>query len=51
MSMTVPAVIGREGIHDIKVLELADEEQTALENTVSVLSPMMRYVEAYLDIK
>ena len=51
LSMTVPAVIGREGIHDIKILELADDEQTALENTISVLSPIMRHVEAYLDIK
>ena len=50
LSMTVPAVIGRDGIHAIKVLELADDEQAALENTVSVLSPMMRHVEAYLDI-
>ena len=51
LSMTVPAVIGREGILDIKILELADDEQTALENTISVLSPLMRHVEAYLDIK
>ena len=51
LSMTVPAVIGREGIHDIKVLELTDDEQIELENTISVLSPMMRHVEAYLDIK
>ena len=51
LSMTVPAVIGREGILDIKILELADDEQTAWENTISVLSPLMRHVEAYLDIK
>ena len=51
LSMTIPAVIGREGILDIKILELADDEQTALENTISVLSPLMRHVEAYLDIK
>jgi len=51
LSMTVPAVIGRDGIHAIKVLELDDDEKAALENTVNVLNPMMRYVEAYLDIK
>ena len=51
LSMTIPAVIGREGIHDIKILELADDEQPALENTVKVLSPLMRHVEAYLDIR
>jgi len=27
MSMTVPAVIGSEGIQDIKILELAKDEQ------------------------
>jgi malate/lactate dehydrogenase len=51
LSMTVPAIIGREGIHDIKILELAEDEETALENTVRVLSPLMRHVEAYLDIQ
>jgi malate dehydrogenase len=51
MSMTVPAVIGRDGIHDIKILRLAKDEQAALENTVSVLSPLMLYVERFLGIK
>jgi malate dehydrogenase len=51
LSMTVPAVIGRDGIHAIKVLELDDDEKAALKNTVNVLNPMMRYVEAYLDIR
>ncbi len=50
MSMTVPAVIGREGIHDIKILELSKEEQEGLKNTVGVLSPLMRYVERFLGI-
>ena len=50
MSMTVPAVIGREGIHDIKILELTKEEQEGLKNTVGVLSPLMRYVERFLGI-
>jgi malate dehydrogenase len=51
MSMTVPAVIGSEGIQDIKILELAKDEQSALENTVNVLSPLMQYVERFLGIK
>ena len=51
MSMTVPAVIGRKGILDIKILELAKDEQAALENTVNVLSPLMQYVERFLGIK
>ena len=51
ISMTVPAVIGREGIHDIKILELVKDEQAALENTINVLSPLMQYVERFLGIK
>jgi malate/lactate dehydrogenase len=51
LSMSVPAVIGREGIHDIKILELSKDEQEALKNTVGVLSPLMQYVERYLGIK
>jgi malate/lactate dehydrogenase len=51
LSMTVPAVIGRDGIHDIKILELAKDEKAALENTVNVLSPLMQYVERFLGIK
>jgi malate/lactate dehydrogenase len=50
LSMTVPAVIGRDGIHDIKIMEMAKEEQAALENTISVLSPLMQYVERFLGI-
>jgi malate dehydrogenase len=51
LSMTIPAIIGRDGIHDIKVLELAKDEQAALHNTVNVLSPLMLYVERFLGIK
>ena len=50
LSMTVPAVIGRDGIHAIKILELSKEEKGALENTVSVLNPLMKYVERFLGI-
>ena len=51
ISMTVPAVMGREGIHDIKILKLDKEEKAAIANTVNVLSPLMRYVERFLGIQ
>lgn len=51
LSIGVPAVIGRDGIHDIKILELSNDEKEALNNTVNVLKPIMRYVEQYLGIK
>jgi hypothetical protein len=31
-------------------MEMAKEEQAALENTISVLSPLMQYVERFLGI-
>jgi malate/lactate dehydrogenase len=51
MSMTVPCVIGREGILDIKIMELAKDEQAGLKTTVNALSPLMRKVEAFLGVK
>ena len=51
LSIGVPAVIGRDGIHDIKILELSNDEKEALNTTVNVLKPIMRYVEQYLGIK
>ena len=50
LSMTVPAVIGRDGIHDIKILEMNKNEQEALKSTLGVISPLMRYVERFLGI-
>jgi len=51
LSMTVPAVIGRDGIHYIRILDLTNDEQEALKNTVDVLNPQMQHVEQYLGIK
>jgi malate dehydrogenase len=51
MSMTVPAIIGRDGIEDIKIVKMARDEKSALENTISVLSPLMQYVERFLGIQ
>jgi malate/lactate dehydrogenase len=45
IAMTVPAVVGKNGIEDIKILELAPDEQAGLKNTFEVLSPYMRRME------
>jgi len=47
LSMTVPAVVGKEGIKSVKVLELAPDEKEGLKKTVEAISPFMRYVEEY----
>jgi malate/lactate dehydrogenase len=46
--MDVPLVIGSGGIHDIKVLDLTEEEQAGLKRTISVLEPAMRQVDDFL---
>ncbi len=48
LSMTVPAVVGKEGIQGVRKLELAPDEQEGLKNTVNVLSPFMRQVEEFV---
>ncbi len=45
LSMTVPAIIGKNGMHDILELKLADDEQEGVKNTIQTLEPYMRYVE------
>ena len=49
LSMTVPAIIGREGIRGVTTLELTPDEKAGLKNTVNTLKPYMRYVEEYLE--
>jgi len=51
LSMTVPTIIGRDGIHDIKILKLSEEEEETLKHTIDILNHHMRFVENYLDIK
>jgi malate dehydrogenase len=49
MSMGVPAVLGRESIQQILEWKLADDEKKALEQSIEILKPAMRYVEEHLD--
>jgi malate dehydrogenase len=51
LSMSVPAVVGKGGVQEVKVMELNQEEQEGLRKAISVLSPYMRQVEEYLGIK
>lgn len=51
LSMTVPAIIGKDGIQSIQERELAPDEQEGLKNTVNVLTPYMRFVEEKLGIR
>jgi len=51
MAMSVPAIIGKNGIENIRILPLADDEKTGLASTLKLLTPLMRQVEDYLGIK
>lgn len=48
VSMTVPAVIGKEGIVNIRELALAPDEIEGLEKSVQTIIPDMKYVEENL---
>ena len=45
LSMSVPAAIGKEGIREIKELDLADDEKEGIKHTINYLSPYMRRIE------
>jgi malate/lactate dehydrogenase len=49
--MSVPAVIGRDGIHYIRIVDMNQEERTGLKKTIDFLTPMMRNVELCVGIK
>ncbi len=49
ISMSVPAVIGRNGIEGVDELELADDERNRLKNAIRTLTPAMRKVEELLS--
>jgi malate dehydrogenase len=51
LSMSVPVVIGKNGIQKVQILELADEEKLDLQSTIKVLTAYMRQIESYLGIK
>lgn len=48
MSMTVPAVLGKDGAERIIELDLSPEEQQGVLATQRALDPHMRFVEAHL---
>ncbi len=50
LSMTVPAILGRGGVHEILEWELASDERELLEHSINVLKADMRYIEETLGI-
>jgi malate/lactate dehydrogenase len=48
--MSVPSVLGKEGVRKILELKLAPDEQEGLKKTVEVLTPAMKYVEELLHL-
>jgi malate dehydrogenase len=48
LSMSVPAILGREGVREIQEWELAPDEREDLKRSIGVLEPAMRYVEKFL---
>jgi malate dehydrogenase len=50
LGMSIPAILGREGIHEILELELAPDENEGLKHSINTLKPAMHYVEEYLGI-
>ena len=48
LSMSVPAHIGREGVRDIPIIDLAEDESRALQVSVDSLMGEMRIVEEEL---
>lgn len=46
ISMSVPVVLGRQGVEKIVELPLADDEKAGLEKTVATLRPAMSIVES-----
>ena len=51
VSISVPAVIGREGAREIQEWELSSEERHLLEVSVNTLRPAMNYVEQFLGVE
>ncbi len=51
MSTSVPVVLGKNGIEEIKILPLTPEEKAGLEQSAQTISPHMRFVEEFLGIK
>jgi malate dehydrogenase len=49
LSMTVPAVLCKDGVEKIRELELTPEEKEGLERSVETLKPMMKLVEEFVS--
>jgi malate dehydrogenase len=50
LSLTVPAILGKEGIEEVQVLQLSPEEKKGLEHSAETLMPRMRLVEKFLGV-
>jgi len=50
LSMSVPTVLGKGGVRKILELKLAPDEQEALNQSIEVLRPAMKYVEELLHL-
>jgi malate dehydrogenase len=50
LSMSVPAVLGKGGVQRILEFKLASDEQEALNHSIDVLKPAMKYVEELLHL-
>jgi malate dehydrogenase len=48
LSMSVPVILGRDGVRKIIEVELAADEKDYLKKSVSILEPAMRYVEDFI---
>jgi malate/lactate dehydrogenase len=49
LSMTMPVILGKNGIEGIQELQLAPEEKEGLKHSAEALNPLMRYVENFLS--
>lgn len=49
LSISVPVILGREGIRGIQELEITREETEKLKKSINTVIPHMRYVEEYVS--
>lgn len=50
ISLTVPVILGKNGIEEVQEIQLSAEERQELENSVQTLMPQMKEVEKFLGI-
>jgi malate dehydrogenase len=51
LSMSVPAIIGKDGVQNIKILKLAEDEQEAVTKSINHLATYMNYMKENLGTK